>query len=511
MEFEQDLFISFTHIDNRSLTSDQEGWISTFHKALQIRLSQLLGYDPKIWRDRKLQGNDHLSDAIIGTLSSSRLLVSILSPRYLRSEWCMRELKHFSEVAAEQTGGIRVGDSKSRLFKVVKTYLPKEQHPAEFTEFLGYEFYEFDDAGRPQEFDKIYGPELERKFYAKLNDLAYDICQTLSILAALSENNQTQPAINSLVSYPADEQVADKQPVNQTDSGKTIYLAETTFDLHEVRDNIRRELTMAGHQVLPTQALPFTPDFAQQVQENLAQCVMSIHLVSPQGTGTQGAKASSSQALQNLLAVRSQEQIEIASHCCQEQQDISRILWMPPTQHGGNGDPFIEKLQRQPDFISTPLEVLKTIIEDRLIQPASVAEPDMNGTKKVYLDCDQRDLNAAEIEPLYEWLDQKFEVVLPDYEDISLRQSEVVLKQCQGVLIYYGQANGLWLKRRLNALKKSLYDRPQPLLSKALYVAGPERSNKQSITASDMPVIDGLQAFNPGLLEPFLAPLMGGT
>ena len=506
MDFDKDLFISYAHIDNQSLIPDQEGWISTFHKALAIRLSQIRGTPPKIWRDRKLQGNDDFSNAITEALTNSGLLLSILSPRYLKSEWCIRELQTFCNVATEQTGGLNIGENKGRLFKIVKTYVPREQYPAEFGPFIGYEFFEFDAARRPQEFDKIYGPELERKFYAKLNDLAYDIRQTLEILDALSsetpaEVSPAQMGLNSLFSYPTEP------PHGQIAPGRTIYLAETTFDLNDARDNIRRELTMAGHQVLPEQPLPMTQNFAQRVQENLAHCAMSIHLVSPQQPA-QGDDSPSSQALQNLMAARSQEQIEIASNCCQE-QNISRILWMPPTAQIAEGDTFLQALQRQPDFISTPLEVLKTIIEDRLVQPVAAAEPDAG--RRVYLDCDQRDLDAAEIEPLYEWLDQQVEVVLPDHANTNLSESEALIKQCQGVLIYYGQANGLWLKRRLNALRKSLYDRRQPLIAKAVYVAGPERPNKQSFSASDVPVIDGLQTFNPGLLEQFLAPLMGGA
>ena len=494
MDFEKDLFISYAHLDNQSLSPEQEGWISIFHKALSIRLSQIRGATPRIWRDRKLQGNDYFSDAITEALASSGLLLSILSPRYLKSEWCMRELQTFCNGATEQTGGLNVGENKGRLFKVVKTYVSRDQYPAEFESFIGYEFFEFDAAGRPQEFNNIYGPELERKFYARLNDLAYDIHQTLEILEALSTDSSEQ----------TDDHNGE---TNDRPAGKTIYLAETTFDLSDARDSIRRELTMAGHRVLPAQPLPMTPDFAQRVQESLAQCSMSVHLVSPQRSAT-GNDSPSSQALQNLLAARSQEQIEIASNCCQEKQNISRVLWMPPSAQIGEEDTFLAELQRQPDFISTPLETLKTIIQDRLAQP-DVPEPD--GTRKVYLDCDQRDLDAAEIEPLYEWLEQKVEVVLPDYANTNLSQSEALIKQCQGVLIYYGQANGLWLTRRLNALRKSLYNRPQPLIAKAVYVAGPKRPNKQSLAASDVPVIDGLQAFNPGLLESFLAPLMGGT
>ena len=42
-EFESDLFVSYAHIDDQALTEGQKGWISTFHRALEIRLAQLLG------------------------------------------------------------------------------------------------------------------------------------------------------------------------------------------------------------------------------------------------------------------------------------------------------------------------------------------------------------------------------------------------------------------------------------------------------------------------------------
>jgi len=230
MTFAQDVFISFTHIDNQSLNPDEDGWISTFHKALEIRLSQLRGNEPRIWRDRKLQGNDYLSDTIFDTLTQAALLVSVLSPRYLKSEWCMTELQRFCQ-EANQTGGLRVADNKARLFKVIKTYLPLEQHPPEFESFLGYEFFEFDDAGRPQEFDRVYGPERERKFYAKLNDLAYDIHQTLELLEA--QVARSQPADSTAPTTPAQR---------TSEASKVIYLADTTPDLQVDRERIRQEL-----------------------------------------------------------------------------------------------------------------------------------------------------------------------------------------------------------------------------------------------------------------------------
>ncbi|NEQ54721.1 MAG: hypothetical protein F6K11_32105, partial [Leptolyngbya sp. SIO3F4] len=110
------------------------------------------------------------------------------------------------------------------------------------------------------------------------------------------------------------------------------------------------------------------------------------------------------------------------------------------------------------------------------------------------------------IEPLYEYLDQRFEVQLPDYETGNLATSENLLRQCDAVLIYYGQdASGLWLKRRQLALKKTFYGRKKPLLAQAVYVAASDKPVK-----ADIPVIQEADQFTPTVLQPFLAQVTKG-
>jgi len=46
-----DVFISYAHIDDQPLTEGQRGWISQFHRSLEVRMAQLLGEELKIWRD----------------------------------------------------------------------------------------------------------------------------------------------------------------------------------------------------------------------------------------------------------------------------------------------------------------------------------------------------------------------------------------------------------------------------------------------------------------------------
>ncbi|MGF1571256.1 MAG: hypothetical protein ACFCVD_24805 [Nodosilinea sp.] len=490
MKFDRDIFISYAHIDNQALTEDLGGWVSILHRGLDIRLGQLRGEQPNIWRDLKLSGNDVFSDTILEQFPNLAVLVSILSPRYVKSEWCLRELEHFY-TAAGARGGVKIGD-KHRIFKIIKTFLPREKHPQPLGQLLGYEFYDTDESGRPREFSKLYGPESERKFWAKLDDLAYDIHQTLEILEALPEGSDANDA---------------SQATAATLDGKVIYLAETTSDLTEARAKIRRELEQAGHKVLPVAPLPDPPAFTQTVREALAQAALSVHLLSPAPIRqVSTTEQTLDEAYQQIAVLRSRDQVKLADQYRQEHADFSRILWMPPGAENLHLDEFIQALQNDTDLISTNLESLKDIIHDRLLHPPQPAGPALalDGTVQLYLDCDERDLETSDIEPLYAWLEQHFRVVLPDYEANGVARSETLLKQCEAVLIYYGQASSLWLKRRLLALKKTLYGRPRPLLAKAVYMADP---SKQRFSDPEVPIIEGFSGFSPDLLNVFLEQL----
>src|SRR5262245_22406460 len=100
INFESDVFVSYAHIDDATPVPGEPGWITALHKWLQVRLAQLLGKDPKIWRDPQLHGNDILATAISEQLPRVAVFVSVLSPRYVNSEWCKRELTEFLRTSA---------------------------------------------------------------------------------------------------------------------------------------------------------------------------------------------------------------------------------------------------------------------------------------------------------------------------------------------------------------------------------------------------------------------------
>ena len=95
MKFEGDAFISYAHLDNVELIEGRKGWVANLHRALEVRVAQLLGKQPHIWRDPKIQGNDFFEDTLVDRLQRVAALVSVVSPRYVRSEWTRRELNEF--------------------------------------------------------------------------------------------------------------------------------------------------------------------------------------------------------------------------------------------------------------------------------------------------------------------------------------------------------------------------------------------------------------------------------
>src|SRR5438105_1963542 len=252
--FEDDLFISYAHIDNQPLADGLKGWVKTFHERLKIRLEQLTGEPARIWRDRKLQGNDIFAETLVARLSKAAILVVVLSPRYVKSEWCLKELDEFCK-RAETGGGLVVGD-KSRVFKVVKFHVPLQEHPPQLRGSLGYEFFEYDaERGRAREFSPDVTPARDIRYWEKLDDIAYDIKQMLDTLderqrqfvnhfrLGLNEHRQIEVLQTSLeeLKKHIEERVADgRKPApadaaaGRDDGPSSVYLICDREDLGEI-------------------------------------------------------------------------------------------------------------------------------------------------------------------------------------------------------------------------------------------------------------------------------------
>jgi hypothetical protein len=481
MPFESDLFISYAHLDNQPLVEGQKGWVEDFHRALAIRVGQLLGKEPQIFRDLKLQGNDYFADTLVEQLRQVAVLVPILSPRYVKSEWTRRELTEFWK-AAEVQGGIRVGD-RARVFKVLKTPVPLELHPPEIQPLLGYEFFTVDpDSGRVRSLEQVFGPEAQREFWMKLDDLAYDLSKLLEVLGG------------------------EAVPTSSRAPKEAVYLAHTTGDLQAVRETIRRDLEQHGYRILPSGPLPVVaPDLRGAVSTQLGECQLSIHLIGKNyGLVPEGDRESVVEIQNSLAAERA------------DRGGFSRLVWIPPGLDvtDDRQRSLIQQLRMNPrahkgaDLLETSFEDLRTLIEQRLKRENALGLPrSLNDAAELYLIYDQRDC-----ESILPWrnffFDQGLEVTDPIFEgdEAEIRGChEENLRFCDAALIYYGAANESWLRRKIREVQKSAgYGRVEPLGILGIMIGPPKTLQKESFRTHEATVIPQWEGFSPDPLLPFV-------
>lgn len=473
-----DVLMSYAAIDDYPLEENRPGWVSQLHRNLQIRMEQLSGQKFQILRVPEDAVTPLNETELLQNVPHAKAMISVVSPPFLNSQICRREVEEFW-TGAEKTGG-RFIENKSRLLKVLKTSVSEHQFPPAlidiFSPLAGFEFYEYDaETGRLREFDETFGPALKQRFFERVYDLAYDTCQIV--------NRMKQ--IHSLADSPG------KPAGNRV----TVYLATTTSDVSEERDRIKRELLERGHAVLPDAPLPTVTHEAEDfVRECLARCSIAVHLLGQRYGVTPEDSPESLPALQVRLTADRADSLQ-----------IQRLIWMP-----GGGTPSDERqreflkrvcedpqLQHRAEVIEGNLNLLKKDLIRRLAPPeerpkAPTVVSDATGAPKLYLICDRADEVA--IEPLEDFLfEQGLEVMLPafdgsDAEAAALHRDN--LMTCNAALVYYGAAPKAWVDIKLRELLKANgYGRQSPIEWQAVYVAPPDDRRKERFQSHHARVI----------------------
>lgn len=509
-EFEGDAFISYAHLDNIELVEGHKGWVANLHRALEVRVGQLLGKSAHIWRDPKLQGNDLFETTLIERLKHVAVLVTVVSPRYVKSEWTMRELREFL-TAVEEQGGINVA-GKARIFKVLKTPVPMDRLPAELKMVLGYEFFTVEpETGKVRELDEVFGAEAQREFWTRLDDLAHDIVSLLELIDR-GDAEAVRAADATLPTAPAVTQAV----ITAAASKGTVYLAQTTSDLRDQADQLRRDLLQHGYTVLPTTPLPQVADEAEAaIRGYLAQSRLSVHLIGRNySLVPEGGRLSLIEMQHELATERGRD------------PQFHRLAWVPDGQQVSDERQrqVIERIAMDPradaraDFLETMFEDLRTAVRDRLTTapkteaaPAAAADAGVNPV--LYLMADQRDCDA--IQPWADALfEQGFEVLRPlfDGDESEIREyHEESLRLCDGVLIFYGAANEIWLQRKLRELQKAPgYGRTKPKPAAGVCLIGARTPAKERFRSHEAVVAPQWDGVALGALAPILARVKAG-
>jgi hypothetical protein len=489
MNFQRHLFVSYAHVDDLATPGDDQGWVTRFHKYLETYLSQCIGEQARIWRDDRLRGNDLFANEIVKQFPETAILISIVSPRYIESEWCIKEVDEFCKTA-ELHGGLTVND-KARVMRVMLKKLPserREQLPHILKDALGYEFYQEVDGSRELPLDPSFGSgeAYRRQIYFLAEDVA--------------------DLINKLKQKDVDTQSAEvwTKPM--------VYLAECSYDLRDDRDKLRGDLRAHGYTVLPEQ-LARMPDleseYVAEVSRLLDQCKVSIHIVGKfRGKMPDGPSLKSVTQLQNEVAARRSEE-----------SDLHRVIWLPQDANSEQPEQqaFIEELQkvaylqRGADLVTDDLESLKGVVHailQKLEKPAHPAPVPATNAKLVYLICDQRD-RPATITVRKFLKGEGIDVVIPVFEGdaATIRQAnQDLMTRCDAVILFYGAGDEAWKRTvETDLIKMKAYRERAPLQAVYVYLAPPVTDDKQELIELEEPnLIRGLDGFQDSEMLSFL-------
>ena len=462
-----DLFISYSHLDNLNAIVGMQRWVSTLHDLLSIKLAEYLGRQVTIWRDNKMHGNDKFGDEILNKLFQTELLLAILSPAYINSEWCLKELDMFWK-KKDLTAGISI-DRKSRLFKVIKTPFecPKLHELKYLHDMVGYLFYRYEDE-RLIEFRPDAKSEYFQEYLQKVFDLARDISLFI-------------------------ESLDESSCKVKRDRNRTIYFAETSSDLLKEHDSLRREMSDRGFHILPDRSLPlFVQDGNYAIVSKLLmrKSCLSIHLIgNTRGVIPENEKKS-------IIEL----QCDIAGELCIRNR-LKRIVWMPTIDLNKERlyDKLIDKAlsQGNTELIKKGIEEFKTIIFDLLDREDEDNIHIWTPFKidKLYLFCGPQDSNSTILKYIYNYFHEKgMKISMPNYksaQNIFLKNHQKNLSDCQIIFIFFDKENEDWLEYTLSILrktKKKENDFGKQIGSIIIFITGNHTDYKEKFRSQDAKV-----------------------
>ena len=485
--YPNDIFISYSHIDNDPLIEGKPGWVDFFEDILRKRLRVRIGGEIEIFRDLQLRRFGKFSAQLADKLSSSAVFICVLSPRYVESDWCLHELSEF---------GKQVG--MDRIIKVVKTAIDQQSYKpeikslfAEINDVLDFKFYKKDESSRLFiDLQPEVIPDHIPAFLEGVDAIAQNLVELLKKLR--HTQTKSSQAVTPLPSGGIAGESTDHEAV-------TIYLAETTKDLVASRDEIRTELQQFNCRVLPDQPLPQNAeDLVNAVRTYLRQARLSVHLIGANYGVRPELEERSVPHIQYDLAM------EIS-----RARPLIPLVWMPDglTPQEESQQKFVNYVSdNSPEFLRTKLEDLKTEIHKKLRPDVADGWEDAEGDPvNISLFCHDQDMSS--VGPLHSHLtlNELFRVKLPLKEAQSFQNHKQLLQTSDAVLLYYGTADEDWFVNIWRLIQRHISaGRTKPILAKGIYAGQPPTTEKDLLESDDLVIIKNYGQFNAESLSPFI-------
>jgi TIR domain-containing protein len=175
--FKHDIFVSYARVDDVPVVQEC-GWVSTLVGRIKALLAMRLGqaHAYSIWMDKYLTGNEPFPDMLIENIRQSALLIIIMSPAYLQSEWCRKESNAFLENLKKDP------HHDGRVFIVEMTPTQRAHWPAELRDLVASRFWQ-DEDGLPVTLGFPSIEQHQQEYLKALNVLVAHLARKLHDLA----------------------------------------------------------------------------------------------------------------------------------------------------------------------------------------------------------------------------------------------------------------------------------------------------------------------------------------
>ncbi|MDQ3565785.1 MAG: toll/interleukin-1 receptor domain-containing protein [Pseudomonadota bacterium] len=174
------IFVSYAHVDNKPFSGEEKGWVTHFVNNLRNEVNRKMGREENysLWMDFRLKGSDELTPELEKQVSQADTLLLFLSPGWLASKWCRRELEIFTGAPAKQHSG--------QVFVVEADSLETTRKPEVLRDCLGYRLWEKTDEDRIRKLGyPVPRPDWQEhsKYFTRLFDLSQDLANRLQDIA----------------------------------------------------------------------------------------------------------------------------------------------------------------------------------------------------------------------------------------------------------------------------------------------------------------------------------------
>ena len=469
------IFVSYAHRDDFKVPEAPCGWVTALVKHIDAVLPSLVNRTENIrpWLDhRALSPVESITDQILDAVRQASVLLVVLSPAYLDSDWCTRERKEFLSIVRDY--------GKSRVFVIEK--LPVEEKPEEFRDLRGFTFYLADEDERTLTLGfpvAIPNDPKHARYYQNVQWL----CECL---AKALKQHSTKPL----------ELKRGTQVIARPDSkaALTVFLSPVDYELEEKWESVQRYLDQAGVKTLPSSAHAYSLEpgtFSEAAEADLKGCDLFVQLL---GMSPFWGPGDSPADYAQLLVKKAESLGKPVLQWRHPQIRLDRVA-----------DPTHRKLLDSDTVRAESLEDFKQEIRRRAFEPPPCADPTVFAY--VLVDTTEEDAPLARqvSDALNKYGVSVMEYHFPETEGRSIGQKprdrlDANLSKCKAFIVVYGESDPDWVWAQYREWRKIRGVQPSNAL--ALIDGPPKKAT--SLLIPGMHVLDCRNGLDETKLKEFL-------